>query len=423
MKILVMFRSARVALTLLCAGAALTAHAGPLELDDAEVLALLEDPSVRAVEAQSEALSEQAVAARQLPDPALKLGMVALPTDTFDLGQEAMTQLQVGVMQKFPRGRTRELRAEQFLQRSDGLDAAALDRRAQVTLAVRHEFLEVLTQLKLAEINREAEQAFTDLADITQDYYASGRVQQQDVLRASVELGRVQDRGQRIAQAEEQARARLAAWIGDAAARELPGQWPELPPPRPSEQIIAGLGTHPRIEALQQDITAAETGVELARQAYRPEFSLDLTYGDRRGTPPGAVSTRPDLFSVMLVMDLPLFTGQRQDRMVAARAAETSSAQYKRDTELRRLRSEVQSQAAQWRREQERLSFYESLLLPEASFNADSSFEAYQSAVGNLTTLMRARITEFELQLEYVRLQADALKSQARLLYLQGETS
>jgi hypothetical protein len=34
---------------------------------------------------------------------------------------------------------------------------------------------------------------------------------------------------------------------------------------------------------------------------------------------------------------------------------------------------------------------------------------------------MRARITEFELQLEHVELQAELLKTQVRLLYLEGE--
>ncbi len=43
--------------------------------------------------------------------------------------------------------------------------------------------------------------------------------------------------------------------------------------------------------------------------------------------------------------------------------------------------------------------------------------------MADLTTLMRARITEFDLQLEYARLQAETLKTQARLLYLEGDQS
>jgi len=50
-----------------------------------------------------------------------------------------------------------------------------------------------------------------------------------------------------------------------------------------------------------------------------------------------------------------------------------------------------------------------------------ASFEAYQSSVGDLTTLLRAQITEFELRLGQARLQAEILKTQARLLYLEGD--
>ena len=38
-------------------------------------------------------------------------------------------------------------------------------------------------------------------------------------------------------------------------------------------------------------------------------------------------------------------------------------------------------------------------------------------------SVMRARITEFELQLEYASLRAEALKTRARLRYLEGESS
>ena len=101
----------------------------------------------------------------------------------------------------------------------------------QVKLAVREQFLEVLKQQKLARINAEAIAALSDVAEITRDYYTTGRVQQQDVLQASVELAKMKDRATRIAQEEEQARTRLATWIGDAAYGDLATSWPQFPAP------------------------------------------------------------------------------------------------------------------------------------------------------------------------------------------------
>jgi outer membrane protein TolC len=189
----------------------------------------------------------------------------------------------------------------------------------------------------------------------------------------------------------------------------------------PSETgIISGLDNHPRIQALQQGVIAAETGVELAREKYKPGFSVDLTYGGRGGRNPNG-APRPDLLSMMVMIDVPLFTGKRQDRLVAASVAESSAAAYQRDDVYRQMKSQAEMHAATLRRERERIRLFEETLLPEAAFNADATFEAYQAAVEDLTTLMRARITEYELDLEFVRLQADMRKTQARLAYLSGD--
>jgi hypothetical protein len=94
---------------------------------------------------------------------------------------------------------------------------------------------------------------------------------------------------------------------------------------------------------------------------------------------------------------------------------------YSRDDLLRRMSSEIDFHAASLAGLNERMRLFESTLLPEAEFSSESSLGAYQSSIESLTTLLRARITEFDLQLEYVRLQAETIKTNARLLYLQGE--
>lgn len=395
---------------------------GNLGLAEAEALALSADPSVASVRSRQQALTELEVAAGQLPDPMLKMGVMGLPTDTFELGQEPMTQVQVGVVQKFPRGDSRALRAEQMRERAKGMDETASDLQLRIRLSVREEFLEVMKQIRLAEINQEAEAAFSDLEQITQDYYATGRVQQQDVLRAGVELSKVQERASRIAEDEDRARARLAAWIGDAAWGPFAEAWPDLAEPSTAQDAKDALAEHPRLRALHQEVIAADTGVELAEQGYRPEFSLDLTYGGRGGFNPDG-SSRPDLLSFMVMMDVPLFRANRQDRTVAASLAESSAAAFNRDDVYRRMSSELDMQSSTLERQSERLTLFEESLLPEAEFNAEATFQAYQAALENLTTLMRARIIEYDLQLEYVRLQAEAIKTRARLLYLEGNES
>ena len=399
-----------------------SAQASGLKLADAERLALETDYTLQAMDARGQSMSELAVATEQLPDPKLRLGMMNLPVDTFNLGQEPMTQVVIGLKQEFPRGHTRALSSVQVRKGVQRIAEEALDRRARILLAVRVEFTEILLHHKRAAILEQSLEAFSDLAQITEDYYATGRVQQQDAIRASLELSRVTERLSAVHQRGEEARARLAERIGPAAWGELEPDWPGISQPKSAQEIIQGLASHPRLRAWQHEIARFETGEEIARQRYKPGFAVDLAYGGRGGTNVDG-SNRPDLLSFMVTMDIPLFTANRQDRVVASRVAETSATRFARDDTYRSLKGQVEVNSAALERELERLRLYETTLLPQASFNAEAAFEAYRDAVNDLTTLMRARISEYELRLDHASLQSDELKTRARLLYLQGEPS
>ncbi len=393
-----------------------------LTLSETEQIALKEDYSLLAIRSRSQSMSELSVAAEALPDPQLKLGLANLPTDTFNLGQEAMTQTVIGVRQMFPRGHTRALKSERLTQSVARSDAEAEDRERMVLLAVREEYTRIYLHKERQKILQQSLVVFDDLAGITQDYYATGRAQQQDVVQAQLELSKVEERLTRIQQQEEEARARLAERIGADAYRDLDPQWPAVTQPEPAPKIIAALTSHPRIRAWQHEIAKARTSEEIARQAYKPGFAVDLAYGGRGGQNPNGTD-RSDMLSVFVSMDIPLFTKNRQDRVLASSVADTSATQFARDDIYRAMKARIDQNAATLSRQQERIGLYQELLLPQAAYNAEAAFEAYQNAVDDLTTLMRARIGEYELKLSYATLRANETITRARLLYLQGESS
>jgi outer membrane protein TolC len=301
-------------------------------------------------------------------------------------------------------------------------EAEAEDQQLKILLAVREEYTQVFLQRERQKVLQQSLAIFSDLADITRDYYATGRAHQQDVVQAQLELSKVQERLVGIRQQEEQARARLAARIGAAAYQDLDEDWPKIGQPVPAPQLIAALAEHPRLRAWQHEIAKSRTSEELARQAYKPGFAVDLAYGARSGQNTNGTN-RSDLMSVFVTMDIPLFTGNRQDRVLAASVADTAATEFARDDMYRSMKARIEEHSATLAREQERLRFYQDNLLPQAAFNAETAFEDYQDAVGDLTTLMRARIGEYELKLSNVSLQADELITRAKLLYFQGETS
>ncbi|HEY9119752.1 MAG TPA: TolC family protein, partial [Marinobacter sp.] len=85
-----------------------------LELSHVINAAIENDPWLRQSGQLQAALLDEAVAEGALPDPRVTISAANLPTDTFDTGQEAMTQATIGVTQRIPRGESRQLaRAKQ----------------------------------------------------------------------------------------------------------------------------------------------------------------------------------------------------------------------------------------------------------------------------------------------------------------------
>jgi len=395
----------------------------PLTLAEAEALASGNDPGLYALSAAAASLDERAVADGQLPDPTLKAGLVNLPIDSFSLSQEPMTQVVIGVQQAFPRGSTTRLTAG----RTRSLAAAERARRValetQIVRDVRLSWFEALYWSNAQAVVRDSQEAFRNLIEVTEFLYGTGRQNQQDVLRAQLELSLLEDREDDFTRKEMQARAMLATWIGARAMeRPLPRTMPILPEPSSMESIEAVLVNHPIIRIEDSAIAASQTGIDLARQAYKPGIRLDLNYGHRRGED-AMGDGRSDFASFMVMVDVPLFTEQRQDRRLSASKHDAAAALHRRDDRLRELRRDLFAEYANWQWLGERIIGYETSVMPSAASNVEAALRAYQNDVTDFASLMRAQITEFDTRLEWLRVRADRSKAQAYLLYLQDGVS
>ena len=412
----------------LCATAALLAFfilpvnaLAALDLDESVRLALLDDPAIKAMQTRASAISDAAVADGQLPDPQLKTGLYNLPVDDFDIDREPTTQLRLGLVQAFPRGKTLHYKQQQteWLAQAEMANSEITGRK--LVRDVRKHFLELYYQVQAEQVVRESRKLFAQLVDITQAHYASGRVSQQDVLSASLELYRLDDRTTRILNEADRGRAALMKWIGDAALLPIDDQFPELPKLPSKEEIATALPEHPLIRTETAKLAASKRKIQIANEQYKPGWSAGLEYRKRFGDDPDGDS-RADMMAAMVTVDLPLFTKNRQDKRLSASVQMAESAQLTRDDRLRELKLMLDTDYANWSRLGERASLYKGELMRDAAANVQASLKAYQSGVTEFTTLMRARITDLDVRLQDLRVRVDRAKSQANLLYIAGET-
>ncbi|MDE0157690.1 MAG: TolC family protein [Gammaproteobacteria bacterium] len=397
------------------------ADASELTLAQAEQLAQERDAMELSINAKAEALRHQSVADGQLSDPRFKLGAVNFPVDSFTRGQEAMTQLQFGVQQTFPRGHTLRYSRNRTSALAGVENARAAERSLSVLRSVRKAYLELYFQLQNEKILAEHERLFTRLLDITQRQYAVGRDNQHDVLLAQLELSLLQDRRAENSGLKEAAVAQLAKWVGaQYTGRPLPDRQPVLPALPTLDEIIADLYRHPLILAHDHMIDASRYQVSIAEEQYKPGWTVDVTYSERTGSDLQE-SGRDDFLSAMVLVDVPLFTRQRQDKRVLAGQQRHLAAKFARTDELRELARQAGRIYASWKQLGERYSLYEAHTIIEAQQNAETTLKAYQNDVADFTTLMRARLLELNTRLSMLRLYVERAKVQSDLLYFVGD--
>jgi len=403
------------------------ATGGALSLESAISLAIEVDPWLSGSDQMERALREEAVAAGSLPDPQLNLTAVNVPITSFDVGQENMTQLAVGVSQQFPRGRTRALSRQQKEILAGVEPLRRSERRAALRVDVSTLFLDAYLAQASRRLIEEDRGLFEQLVDAATAQYtsASGRARQQDLIRAQLELIRLDDRLTRLVQQQEVAQRRLAELAPAAGRMPVADRLPDLYTPSVDQLISAPatadalfdrLRMHPALRAIDRQLESVATSTDLARQKYRPGFGLRAQYGYRAEDPDGR--SRDDLLTLGITFDLPLFRGHRQDRQVNAAVAREAAARTDRDLLIRELVSRLDTERAELIRLDQRRQLYRERLLPQMSQQAEASLAAYNNADGDFAEAVRSRIAELDAKIDSLEIDVTRQQTLARIHYL-----
>ncbi len=393
--------------------------AAVLSLSEAEQVALQDEPGIISQQWQMQSLSAQAIADGQLKDPKLQVGLNNLPTDTFKFNQENMTQLKLGIVQQFPKGNSLGIKQQKTQKQSELFQSSILERKLMIIKEVRLAYFEIYYWEKAKQTIKKNKRFFSQLVDIVQSMFSVGRNNQQDLIRAQLELSRLDDRMVKITQKINAQRSKLSRWIGyEKSKQPLTTQLPVLATPKLSDdfEVLSQLFySHPKIQEIDKKIEISRKDIELAKESYKPGWALNVGYSYRDNNPNGA--KRSDFLSAGISIDLPLFTANRQDKKLLAKEHRYQSLKDKRVALLRQLVASLQQEVAVEEQLQNRHQLYLKLLLPQAKQQTRASLLAYQSDRGDFSDVMRAYIDDLNVKLDERRIAVDHLKSKAKILY------
>lgn len=397
-----------------------------LSLQQAISYAVNNDPWLKGNELNERALLAESIADGELPDPSLSVGLLNLATDTFDFDQEPMSQFKVALAQTFPRGDTLKLKRQQKRQQSSAYPFLRADRKARVTLKVSLLWLDTFLAQQSVALIENNRHLFEQLVDVAHATYTatSGSTRQQDVIRAELELSRLNERLSSLWQGHDTAQQALGEWLSaEQLTRALPDNLQNhlqdndltLSSVEDKQQTKARIVKHPRVQALDRNIASIATGLELAHQQYKPNWGVNAAYAYRDDGPGG--NDRADFVSMAITVDLPLFTANRQDQRVSAASHRRAAAQTERDLLLRELLSGYEQAGAQLLRLDERIKLYQQYLLPQMHDQADATLAAYTSDSGDFAEVMRARIGELNTKIMALQLKVKRQKTLAKMHY------
>ena len=396
----------------------------PLTMMMAVEEALSSNPDYAGMQARARAMQTVPAQAGALPDPMLTVGMMNLPTDTYDFDQEPMTQLQIGLSQQFPFWGKRKLKKQAASAEAKAADASAVEARLQTISDVKVTWWQLYYLKRALEIVQRNQSLLRKFVDIAQTKYKVGSGLQQDVLLAQVELSKLLDKEIQLTGLQQGVLARLNKLLNRPINQPI--TLPEevdttLAEPLAEADLVEHALTHrPLLEMYQRDLEAADSKLKLAKKGYYPDINLGVAYGYRQGVDPMG-NERPDFASMTLGINLPLYAGWKQGKQVDQQNEMLTKQKYVLESGRQQILANLRQLLAEYRRSREQAQLFLTGIVPQARQTVSSMLAGYQVNKVDFLNLVRAQIILYDYETQYWKAVSEANEALAKLAATAGK--
>jgi cobalt-zinc-cadmium efflux system outer membrane protein len=374
------------------------------------------NPMLQAARYSAVAAAERVGPAGALPDPQLQLGLMNRMASDFGSTMDPMTMNQLQVMQMLPwPGKLGGARTAAL--HSAAAARADADEQARMLAAqVRMAYYDAAYADRALDVMRGTRDLLRQFLTVSTTMYAVGSAAQQDVLRAQVEVARMGEDITRMAQERIAMAARLNALLGrdgstPIGALELPDPGGELPDA--DSLVTRALEGRPALVAGGERVAAAEASLGAARRELYPDFQVGFQYQWR--------PEFPNMMSLMLGVNLPIFAGSKQLAMRRQMAAMRDMSQ----AELANLRNETTARIIENRaraaQDRNLLRLYRTSITPQARAAVQASLAGYRVGRVTFMQLIDNQMTVNRYETEGYRLAADYQQALGELEALVGQ--
>ncbi len=372
--------------------------ADTLTLAQVYSLARAHNPKVAAATALADATAARVPGAGLPPDPAVQVGVMnlSLPSLSANMPTSMAPQLQVMQMLPLPGklGLSKKIARDSASMATADASEAWWEVRAKAAMA----FYDVYAADRQIAVMEKTVRLLDDFRKVAQAMYASGEGRQSDVLRAGVEVAKMQAEITRMRAMRGAGVARLNAALDRPAETAVPAvALPALPATLPSADTLTAWAdsTRPMLSKGRTAVNQAQSRQALARKEIWPDLSVGVQYGQR----PGDMGTER-MGSAMVGFTVPLFAGSRQLKMRQESQAMSRMAEADLSDMRAQVRSAIAETTANLERDRTLVTLYRTQVLPQAQANVQSALSSYRVGNVDFMTLVEAQMTANQYEQE-----------------------
>ena len=388
-------------------------------LSDYLAYAALNNPGLEAAFNRWKAAAERIPQVKALPDPKFNYLYYVQEVET----RVGPQRHGLGITQVFPWFGKLKLRGDIATEAAHVARKRYDAVRLKLFFEVKDAYYEYYYLAKSIAITKENVNLVRHLESVARSRYKAAAGRHPDVVRAQVEIGKLEDRYQSLLDLRRPIVARLNASLNRPAEADIP--WPIEISVADAGAVDAELldklaAENPELQALEIEIGKSRRAIELAKKDYYPDFNFGLNFID---TDTSSVGSPPDdgkdPVIAMISLNLPLWRDKYDAGVREARARYYAARQDKTE-KTNSLSSDLKMASYRLRDAERKIDLYGDALLPKARESLKVTESGYLATTGSFTDLIDAQRIFLEFALAYERALADHAQSLAKLEMLVG---
>ena len=244
------------------------------------------------------------------------------------------------------------------------------------------------------------------------------------MLKAQTQLAKMTEELVRMRRERRTMEADLLRALGRGAdATSIRPEMPRLDsaPLRIEELREAALRERPQLLGLQSLIDKNQKSLELARKEYYPDFDVRLAYGQRDRSVDN--TSRPEMLSLTVAINLPVWRKSKLDPMVAEAQAMREQAISMYQGQYNELIAKLRQQVAIAEQSRESARLFETGILPQARLALESTLAAYRVNRVDFPMLLDSQMTVLSYEINHAAALVALNKALAEIDQLTGRSA